>query len=106
MSQPATTAHPAELEALLALLRSLLPELRERYGVSRLAVFGSRVRRDFTPESDLDVLVAFDRPIGLFGVVGLEQELSDRLGVRVDLVIERALKPRLRPRILAEAVPV
>jgi predicted nucleotidyltransferase len=89
-------------------LRAMLPELAERFGVCELGLFGSRVRGDNRPDSDLDVLVEFrtDSRIGLFGLVELEDLLSDRLGVEVDLVEKVALKPRLRPFILNEAQEV
>jgi len=80
------------------------PEVLRRYGVTSVAVFGSVARGEAFAESDVDLLVAFGRPIGLFAVMGLEQELSEILGRNVDLVTRAALKPRLRERILAEAV--
>jgi len=88
------------------LLRAQLADLSERYGVRTLAVFGSRVRGETAAESDLDLLVEFDRTPSLFRFLHLEEELSDLLGVRVDLVMRSALKPRIGARILEEAVPV
>ena len=87
-------------------LRERLPDLREQYGVESIGIFGSYGRGEQTKGSDLDVLVDFNRPIGLFGFVGLQQELSDTLGVRVDLVLERGLKIELGKNILAEVVRV
>ncbi|BBM68727.1 nucleotidyltransferase family protein [Rhodothermus marinus] len=96
-----------ELERLRQQLRVLLPELRERFGVVSLALFGSYVRGQAGAESDLDVLVELDeRPFSLLQFIELEQWLSDRLGVRVDLVEKSALKEELRPFILQEAVPI
>jgi len=96
-----------ELEKLRQQLRALLPELRERFGVVSLALFGSYVRGQAGAESDLDVLVELDdRPFSLLQFVELEQWLSDRLGVRVDLVEKSAIKEELRPFILQEAVPI
>jgi uncharacterized protein len=95
-----------KLDPVLASLRALLPELRERYAVDTLEVFGSRVREDASHRSDIDVLVTFTETPDLLTFIALEDELSDRLGARVDLVMRRSLKPRLRDRILAEAVPV
>jgi len=94
------------LEPLLERLRALLPELQARYSVDTLEVFGSRVREDASHESDLDILVTFSSTPGLFEFIRLENELADRLGLPVDLVMRRSLKPRLRDRILAEAIPV
>ncbi len=94
------------LDAVLEALRSLLPGLRERYDVDTLEVFGSRVRDDADAESDIDVLVTFTETPDLLAFIALEDELSAKLGARVDLVMRRSLKPRLRDRILSEAVPV
>jgi hypothetical protein len=87
-------------------LRQHLPELAEKYHVRSLEVFGSYVRNEQTAESDLDVLVTFDKTPGLLKFIGLEYHLSDLLGVKVDLVTKDSLKPRIGQRILSEAVPV
>lgn len=69
---------PPTLDDVLRTLRVHLPELRERYGVRTLGVFGSYVRGEQRPRSDLDLLVEFDeRPLTLIQVIGLEQYLSD-----------------------------
>jgi len=95
------------LDQLRAQLRELLPDLYARYGVRSLGIFGSYVRGEQDPESDLDLLVEFDdRPLSLFDVVRLENELSDALGLKVDLVEKRALKPHIGRRILAEVIDV
>jgi len=94
------------LAEIRTLLRARLTGLSERYGVRLLAVFGSRLRGEERPESDLDLLVDFDRTPSLFRFLRLEEELSDLLGVRVDLVMRSALKPRIGARILDEAVSV
>ncbi len=87
--------------------RTLLPDLETRYGVRYLGVFGSYVRGEQSEQSDLDLLVEFDdRPLSLFGFVRLENELSDALGVKVDLVERRALKPHIGRHILAEVIAV
>ena len=96
----------ANIERILVRLRTLLPQLRERYGVDTLEVFGSRLHGDVGRESDLDLLVTFTETPDLLTFIALENELSDRLGMPVDLVMRRALKPRLRDRILREAIPV
>lgn len=95
------------LEEILTTLRAHLPELRARYGVRSLGVFGSYVRGDERPESDLDVLVEFDeRGLTLLQFVELENYLSDLLGLKVDLVEKRALKPFIGRRVLEEVLPV
>ena len=94
------------VDRYIALLHELLPELAEKYHVRSLEVFGSYVRDEQTPESDLDVLVTFDEAPGLLEYISLENHLSDLLGVKVDLVMKSALKPRIGQNILREAVPV
>jgi predicted nucleotidyltransferase len=95
-----------ELETIRALLSSFLPELRRRYPIRSLALFGSVVRGKHQPDSDIDILVEFDGSVDLFDLAGLKVDLEDRLGRRVDLAQRNLLKPRLAPRILAEAQPV
>lgn len=79
-------------------------ELRERYGVAWIGVFGSYVRDQQTASSDVDVLVTFKTPPSLLEFVALENYLSDLLGTEVDLVMRDALKPHLSRRILDEVV--
>jgi predicted nucleotidyltransferase len=95
-----------EAEQFRAILRRELPTLAARYCVASLGLFGSYVRRENRPDSDLDVLVSFTDLPGLFRFVELEDYLSDLLGVKVDLVMRDALKPRIGQRILSEVVPV
>ena len=91
------------LEGLLDKLRALLPVLRAKYRVRDLEVFGSYVRGEEAEGSDLDLLVTFEEVPTLFQFVALEQFLSDELGVKVDLVMKEALKPRIGKYILEEA---
>jgi hypothetical protein len=95
-----------ELEQYLRLLRQQLPYLAERYAVTSLGVFGSYVRREQRPDSDLDVLVSFREPPGLLKFVELENYLSDTLGIKIDLVMQDALKPHIGQRILSEVLLV
>lgn len=69
-------------------------------------MFGSRVRADAYEGSDLDLLVTFTEVPDLLTLISLENELSERMGIPIDLVMRRSLKPRLRQQILAEAIPV
>jgi len=82
------------------------PYLRREYGVSEIGLFGSYVRHEQTEESDLDVLVEFEESVGLFDLVGLENELAERLGVDVDLVTKDSLKPRIKARVKDDLVYV
>ena len=90
----------------IATLREHLPELRERYGVETLGIFGSYVREEEQEGSDLDLLVEINRAMGLFEFMALEDCLSELLGVKVDLVMKRALRRRIGERILEEVVQV
>lgn len=87
-------------EVTRANLRKQLTESDDAGG-TMMAPGGART---FRPDSDVDLLVEFSRPIGLFEFVRLQRELSQILGHRVDLVTPAALKPQLRDRILGEAV--
>jgi uncharacterized protein len=80
--------------------------LPSRYGVTRLALFGSMVRDSAGANSDIDVLVAFDGPANSARYFGVQFYLEDLFGRPVDLVTESALRPELRPFIEAEAVHV
>jgi hypothetical protein len=75
-----------------------------RHHIRKLAVFGSALREDFRPDSDLDVLVEFD-PEDTPGLAffGMEQELSELLGRKVDLNTPQFLSPYFRDKVLAEA---
>jgi predicted nucleotidyltransferase len=73
-------------------------------GVRSLALFGSIVRGDHDPDSDVDILVEFACPIGFFAFLDLKDRLEQILGRPVDLVSRKALHPRLRDAILNEAV--
>jgi len=90
----------------LAKLHDLLPVVLARFGVASLAMFGSVARDEATETSDLDVLAELDDDVGLLGFVALKQYLEEALGVRVDVATRPALKPRMRDRILREAVDV
>ncbi len=78
--------------------------LQERYKVSELGIFGSYVRQEQTENSDVDLLVEFSETPSLLKFVNLENYLSDSLGVKVDLVHKKGLKPRIGERILAEVI--
>lgn len=90
----------------LELLSLSKPELQARFGVIRLALFGSTVRDTATSSSDVDILVAFDGPATSKRFFGVQFYLEDLLGCPVDLVTEKALRPELRPYIEQERVNV
>jgi hypothetical protein len=89
-----------------AQLEALKPLLKEKFEVETIGFFGSYSRGGQTKKSDMDVLVVFskDAHVGFFKFLELEEFLSNKLGVRVDLVTVGALKPMLKERILKETV--
>ena len=84
-------------------LAKLMPEVRARFGVRDLAVFGSVARGDASEVSDLDLLVDFVDRATFDSYMGLKLFIEDSLCVKVDLVTRTSVKPRLRARIEAEA---
>ena len=93
-------------EEILKILKNELPYLRKEYGVKFVGIFGSYARSEQNSESDVDVLVEFSKPIGFFKFVELEDYLSRKLGIKVDLVTTDALKPVIKPQIMREVVYV
>jgi uncharacterized protein len=92
--------------AVLEIIARHRAELTAQFGIRSLALFGSVVRDEATPASDVDLLVEFDgRPVGLFHLSRTQHYLEDILGgTRVDLVLRDAVKPALRENILREAI--
>jgi hypothetical protein len=82
-----------------------LADLCRRYGILELSLFGSAVRGEMRPGSDIDVMVEFDPSarIGLIRFESLSKELEALIGRKVDLVTKRGLKPWIRPQVLKEA---
>jgi hypothetical protein len=76
----------------------------EDLGVRSLELFGSVARGEATAGSDIDLLVEFGRPVGLFHFFRVQRRLSELLGCAVDLVMKDAIKSQLRTRILGEAI--
>src|SRR5712692_7385924 len=91
---------------VLKILADHRDELHQQFGVESLALFGSVARDEATETSDVDLLVAFARPVGLFGLYALQNYLVQRLGCAVDLGTLDSLKPRMRARVSAESIHV
>ena len=89
---------------IVEMLESREEELKKKYHVRKIGVFGSFARSEQTNASDVDILVEFSTPVDLFEFIGLQQYLEKALGKKVDLVTVKALKPQLRDRILNEVV--
>ena len=77
-------------------------ELSKKYGVKRIGVFGSYSRGEQREDSDVDILVEFERPVGFIEFIRLQEYLESLLGVKVDLVTKGALKRRIKERVLHE----
>jgi len=95
-----------KIDRIMEKLRKNKPVVEKKYGVKNLEVFGSYIRGEQKKGSDLDILVEFHRTIDLFKYIELENFLSKKAGVKVDLVMKDTLKPRIKDGILKEAVPV
>lgn len=94
------------LEYLRKTLHSHKKELNQKYGVREIGIFGSFVRNEQHETSDVDILIEFDKAVDLLTFVNLKNYLSDLLNVNVDLVMKRALKPKIGQRILQEVVKI
>lgn len=90
----------------LHILRSNWDQLQREFGVRSLLMFGSLARNDASGDSDVDLLVDFDRPTGYFGLVRLQFYLQELLGRDVDLGTRGSLRPSMQERIAREAIRV
>jgi predicted nucleotidyltransferase len=92
-----------ERDQILALLKSHKRQLK-KYGIHSLSIFGSVARDQARKNSDVDILVDFEKPVGLFEYARLKMYLEEVLGREVDLVTPEALRKELREDILREAI--
>lgn len=95
-----------DLEQLLRTRREEILRLAQRHGASRVRIFGSVARGEAGPASDVDFLVDLEPGRSLLDHAGLLLDLEELLGCRVDVATESGLRPRIRPRVLEEAVPL
>ncbi len=100
------TKRPPSLEQVFKILRQQLPDLRARYGVRSLGVFGSFVRGEQKKRSDLDILVEFHEAPDLFQFLDLEEDLRTILRIKIDLVSKASLRGNIGRRILDEVVQI
>ena len=91
---------------VLSLLRTHKPTLEQRFGVTKLVLFGSFARDQATEKSDIDILVHFDAPATSKTYFGVQFYIEDLLGREVDLVTDDALRVELRPYVKREALSV
>ncbi|GAB4433841.1 MAG: nucleotidyltransferase family protein [Chloroflexi bacterium OHK40] len=93
-------------QTILHIHRDAITRIAHRHGVTRVRVFGSIVRGEATPESDIDLLVETGPETSAWFPAGLILDLEQLLGRRVEIVTERALHPAIRDRVLQEARPL
>jgi len=93
-------------EDIIRILKEQQKTLTERYNVERLSLFGSVARGEARDDSDVDLLVEFSQPVGLFQFIELQQWLQSFLGCDVDLGTPRSLKSAIKDQVLREAIRV
>jgi len=94
------------LDEIKDILNKHREELRQKYSITEMGIFGSYVREEQKETSDVDILVEFDKPVSLLQIVSLENYLSDILGIKVDVVPKKNIRKELKDHILKEAVLV
>ena len=95
-----------EKQVVLSKLKDCIEEIRQRFSVRTLAIFGSIARDEAADNSDVDVLVVFDRKASFDLFMDLKFYLEELLGLRVDLVTDKALRPQVRRIIEGELINV
>ena len=93
-------------DEVLSILRQHQNDLERLFGVSSLVLFGSVARNENHPGSDVDLLVDFNRPVGYFGLLALQDHLEKLLSCSVDLGTPNSIKPRMKDAILEDAIHV
>ncbi len=89
-------------EEILKILRNEIPNLKEKFNVKTIALFGSYARGEQTEKSDIDLLVEFEKPTDFFKLIELEEYLSELLKTKVEVVTPDAIKERLKPYIMRD----
>lgn len=84
----------------------IIKEITGKYYPTLLGVFGSYARNEHTENSDLDLLIDFNENINLLELIGLEQELSEMLGIKVDLITVKSFNKRLEPFVTSELIRI
>ena len=93
-------------QEILDKLKAQRQELVDRFGVKSLYLFGSVARNEARSDSDVDLLVEFSHPVGLFQFIELQQQLESFVNCKVDLGTKRSLKSRIKDQVLKEAIRV
>jgi len=87
-------------------IKHTIISILKRHSITRAGIFGSFARGNENPDSDIDILVEFDKQISLLEFVGIKYELEDILEKKVDLVEYQSIKPRLKKRIMSEEIRI
>jgi len=95
-----------EKRDLIEKIKKIMPFICHKYPIKKIGIFGSVARNEEKEDSDLDILVEFNNPIGFFDFIRLEKELSELLNKKVDLVSKKALKPSIKDEIIKETIYV
>jgi hypothetical protein len=93
-------------DEIKAILEENKDTIRDKFKVDEIGIFGSYVKGEQTDESDVDILVTFREPIDFFIFLHLEEYLTALIGIKVDLVTKKALKPYIGKEILRETMYV
>lgn len=93
-------------EEIIAKLQAILPEVKEKYHVKSMGIFGSFARGEQTRRSDVDILVEFYIYPSLFGLAEIERFLSKKLRRKVDLVLKGGLKRAIKKQVLEQTIYV
>jgi predicted nucleotidyltransferase len=94
----------ATLNEIKKIINERRQELKDKYKITEIGIFGSYVRGEQKKKSDVDILVVFGEPISLLDLVGAENYISDLIRTKVDLVPKEDVRPELKERILNEVV--
>ena len=94
------------IEEITKILNKNKPQFKAKFKVKEIGIFGSYIKSKQTKNSDLDILVEFEKPIDFFDYIEFEEYLSDLLKTKVDLVMKKSLKPNIGKNILLEVVYV
>ncbi len=94
------------IEEIKSVIKQNKEDLKQQFGVSEIGIFGSYVTGSQKEDSDLDILIQFEKPIGFVRFMRLERRLTELAGVRVEMVTKKALKPYIGQRILREVIYV
>lgn len=95
-----------DIDKIISKLKELKPDLEKLYNVTELGIFGSFVRDEQTPNSDIDILIDYKDGTSILTLGGLQYMLSELFNTKVDIVMKKTLKKRIGKQILSEVIYV